>query len=444
MKRLLTCLLLSTVLFSCKKDDDAGGGANTGDGYKGYLYTSTNSTAGNGIIAMGRKEDGSLTELPNSPYMTGSAGDAAEGDFDSQWGLRMVGDYLLAVNAGNNPVNSTVSVFKINRTNGSLTQVDQNPSTSGMDNMDSRGLRATSIAAKAVGGSTWIVVGNQFANPHYETPAKTPVGTVMSTPLRNLAVFTFNESNGLLEYKSIGATFSDGTYGGPTTVEFNSDGSKVAVSTWGVTHIMAPDADTMLQKPSRLYIYDFNGGNLSQTGVYEEKGVSGSIGFSWSPNGQYIYLSNFNLHSSKEDHSVTVHNSTTGAKIQNFTTADRNDEACWTWVSLDRTKLFTASFGTNFISVFDIGGDGRLGVSLNPNFFARGGAIPMADTKDMHQSPDNYLYVAGAFMTHSVSVFKIGGNGALTEMSGSPYRIPSSAGKTPMEHAFIGLTGFEK
>lgn len=444
MRHLFILALLTASFASCKKDDDGGNNNNTGDGYKGYLYTSTNATAGNGIIAMGRKENGSLTELSGSPYMTGSAGDAADGDFDTQWGVRIVGDYLLAVNAGANPTNSTISVFKINRTNGSLSQIDQNPSTSGMDNMDSRGVRAASIAAKNVGGTTWVAVGNQFANPHYEMPSKTQVGSVMSTPLRNLSVFTLNESNGLLEFKSIGATYTDGTAGGPTTVDFNSDGSKLAVSTWGVTHIMTPDADTMLQKPGRLYLYNFSGGALTQSGMYEEQGVSGNIGLSWSPNGQYIYLTNFNLHSSKEDHSVTVHNSTTGAKVQNFSSADRNDEACWTWVSLDRSKLFTASFATNYISVFDIGGDGKLSVSLSPNFFARGGSIPMADTKEMHQSADNYLYVAGAFKTHSVSIFKVGGNGALTEMSGSPYRIPSSSGKTEMEHAFIGLTGFDK
>lgn len=437
-----TIILACLCLFSCKKDE---GGGSADDGYKGYIYTSNNATSGNGIIMMGRKSDGTLAELPGSPMATGSAGDAADGDFDHQNGLRIIGDYLLAVNAGANPVNGTISVFKINRTNGSLAQVDQNSSTPVMDNMDSHGERPVSIAAKMIGGTAYIAVGNQHSNPHYEMTPPMAKGMVTTSSNRNLAVFTMDMGTGVLQFKNIGATYPEGTYGGPSNVDFNESGSKIAVSTWGVAHIMTNDADLTLQKPSRLFTYDFNGGNLTQTGMYEEAGVSGSIGFSWSPNQQYIYLSNFNLHSSKEDKSVTVHNAGNAAMMQNFATgAARNDEACWTWVSNDKSKLFVVSFSSNEVSVFDIGADGRLAKSLNPNYFARQGGIPMADSKDLYQASDGYLYVSGAFKTHSVAAFRVGGNGALTELPASPYRVPSSAGKTDMEHAFIGLTGFDK
>jgi len=233
-------LIAATLLLflSCDKDDD-----NNNDNYKGYIYTSTNNTAGNAIIAIGRNSDGTLKELPNSPYLTGGSGDAIEGDFDTQWALRIVGDYLLAVNAGGNPTNGSISVFKIDRSNGGLTQIDKNPSTPSMDHMDSRGIRATSIAAKDIGLTTWIVVGNQHSNPNFQMPAGIAFGSVASSTLRNLAVFNFNKSNGILEYKSIGATYMDGNNGGPVTVEFNSTGSKIAVSTWGVPHFMTPDAD---------------------------------------------------------------------------------------------------------------------------------------------------------------------------------------------------------
>ena len=432
-------VVCSNLFIACDKDHD-----DNNSGYKGFIYSSNNNSAGNGIIALGRKSDGTVKELAGSPYNTGSTGDAAEGDFDTQGALRIVGDYLLAVNAGNNPINSTISVFKINRTNGSLTQVDQNTSTPGMDNMDSRGIRATSIAAKDVSGTTWVVVSNQHSNPHYEMSPAMAVGSVATSDLRNVAVFTLNKSNGLLEFKNIGATYSDGNNGGPTTVDFNSTGTKIAVSTWGVAHIMTPDPDLELQNPSRLYIYDFASGMLTQTGMYEEAGVSGSIGFSWSPNDQYIYLSNFNLHSSKEDNSVTVHDGNTAAKIQNFGSADRNDEACWTWVSIDKSQLYVVSFAQNVISVFDIGSDDKLAKTLTPNFFARRNNPPMGDTKDMYQTRDGYLYAAGSFQTHSIATFKTQSSGALTEISGSPYVVPSSIGKTKEQHAYLGLTGFEK
>ncbi len=440
LKTIFTLLIGSLVLTSCDKDDDD----DNGDNYKGYIYTSNNSSTGNGIIALGRNSDGTVTELPGSPYTTGNNGDAVEGDFDTQWALRIVGDFLLAVNAGNNPVNGSISVFKINRKDGSLTQVDQNTATPAMDNVDSRGVRPASIAAKDIGGTSWVVVANQHSNPNFQMSPAVAFGSVASTPLRNVAIFAFNKTTGLLEYKSIGATYMDGNNGGPTTIEFNTAGTKIAVSTWGVTHFMTPDADLTKQKPSRLYVYNFSAGTLTQTGIYEEVGVSGSIGFSWSPNDQYIYLSNFNLHSSKEENSVTVHDGSTGAKIQNFATGGRNDEGCWTWVSLDRTKLYVVSFGENVVSVFDIGSDNKLAKTLTPNFFMRKGNPPPGDSKDLYQTSDGYLYVAGSYQTHSIVAYRTGGSGALTEISGSPYAVPSSVAKTKDQHAYLGLTGFEK
>lgn len=166
MKTLLYFGVFTMLFVSCRKDDKPGHGH--GKDYKGFIYTSTNSTSGNAIIALGRHYDGSVEELKESPYQTGSRGDAAEGDFDTQWALRIVGDYLLAVNAGANPTNSTISVFKIDKANGHLKQIDQDPSTPIMNNKNSRGVRAASIAAKRIGGTTWVVVGNQFANPNYQ------------------------------------------------------------------------------------------------------------------------------------------------------------------------------------------------------------------------------------------------------------------------------------
>jgi 6-phosphogluconolactonase (cycloisomerase 2 family) len=434
--------LAATALTLGACNDD--GVAPDGSGYAGFVYTSTNNSAGNAIVAMGRSGEGSLVELPNSPFATGGSGDAAEGDFDTQWALRMVGDYLLAVNAGGNPTNSSISVFRVNRENGSLAQIDQDPATSAMDNMDSRGIRAASIAASVSGGTTYVLVANQHSNPNFQMSPAQAFGTVQASPLRNLAVFTLDPTSGVLQFSRIGATYESGENGGPTTVEFDPSGTRVAVSTWGVTHFMVPDPDLALQRPGRLYLYDFASGGLSETGVFEEAGISGNIGLSWSPTGRYVYLSNFNLHSSKEANSLTVHDGTTGAKVQNFATGGRNDEGCWTWVSLDKRKLYVASFGENVVSVFDIGADDQISTSLTPNFVARGGGIPTGDTKDMYEAPGGHLYVLGAFQSHTVSVFDKAANGALTERAGSPYRIPSSVGKTKEQHAFLGLTGFER
>ncbi|MEJ7768506.1 MAG: hypothetical protein WKF89_11890 [Chitinophagaceae bacterium] len=442
MKQLLFTLVTATLFFSCKKNDLPD--IDFGNNFNGFIYTSTNATSGNAIIALGRNHNGTVEELKGSPYATGDRGDAAEGDFDTQWALRIVGDYLLAVNAGGNPERSTVSVFKINKANGKLTQVDQNPATPDIDNMNSRGVRAASIAAKTIGATTWVVVANQFANPNYQGSPAVAYGSVMSTSERNLAVFTLNQASGLLYYRSIGATYMDGNNGGPTTVEFNAAGTKLAVSTWGVPHFATPDADLSLQKPGRLYSYNFNDGNLAQSGLFQEEGISGNIGISWSPNDQYIYMSNFNLHSSKESNSLTVHNGMTGAKMQNFATGGRNDEGCWTWVSIDKRKLYVASFGDNVMSAFTIGSTNFLEKTLEPNFFKRRGELPTGDTKDMHETADGYLYVSGAFQSHTITTFKTSPTGMLSEVTASPYYIPTSKGKSKEEHAYLGLTGFDK
>jgi len=428
------------VLAAC----DGDGTGSDGEDYAGFLYTSTNNTAANAIVVLGRGSDGRVRELPGSPYATGGSGDAADGDFDTQGALRMVGGYLLAVNAGANPANGSIAVFRVDRQDGSLARVDQNPATPAVDNMDSRGIRPASIAASTAGAVTHVVVANQHSNPNYQGSPAQAFGTVQSSPLRNLALFTFDTNTGVLQFSRIGATYESGVNGGPTTVEFNPAGTRVAVSTWGVTHFMVPDPDLSLQRPGRLYLYDFAGGALTQRGVYEETGVSGNIGLSWSPSGGHVYLTNFNLHSSKEGNSVTVHDGGTAAKVQNFATDVRNDEACWTWVSLDQRKLYVASFGSNVVSVFDINADGRLAQSLTPNSFPRRGGLPMGDTKDMYEAPGGHLYVLGAFQSHTVSVFDRAASGALSEQPGSPYRVPSSAGRSSAEHAYLGLTGFER
>jgi hypothetical protein len=62
MKKSLFILLLTTVFFSCEKLEDIFK-APSGKDFSGYIYTSTNSTSGNAIIALGRNSDGTVKEL---------------------------------------------------------------------------------------------------------------------------------------------------------------------------------------------------------------------------------------------------------------------------------------------------------------------------------------------------------------------------------------------
>ncbi len=60
----------------CKVLDHYNSDNSQGNNYTGFIYTSTNATAGNAIIALGRHRDGSVEELKGSPYYTESRGDA--------------------------------------------------------------------------------------------------------------------------------------------------------------------------------------------------------------------------------------------------------------------------------------------------------------------------------------------------------------------------------
>jgi hypothetical protein len=110
----------------------------------------------------------------------------------------------------------------------------------------------------------------------------------------------------------------------------------------------------------------------------------------------------------------------------------------------DKSKLYVASFGENVISVFSIQGNNLLAKTLEPNYFTKRGNLPMGDAKDLHESPDGYLYNTGAFQSHTVSTFRTSASGALTEIQNSPYYVPTSRGKSSMQHAYLGLTGFDK
>ncbi len=391
-----------------------------------------------------------------------SVGGDAHGDFDTQGAVQIIGDYLLTVNAGSD---NMISVFKVDRSTGDLTW---------MENVGSGGDRPVSITYTKKPNTDdqyWVIVGNQWNNPNvqkggddlvrYPDADGTPfffdgdnrvdlTQTDASDANRNIRLFSFDASDGALAAKS-GAPLA--TYvrdnGGPTTVSFSADGTKLAVSTWGVAHFATTDPLIAEQHKSRVYVYNFNGadGTVNQTPRYFEKeGIAGTIGISWAPNSNTtIYASNFNLINSLKDHGLTVltDNGTDVTLAQNKNTgaADSTDEACWTALSPDGKHLYVSSFGANVITPFDIGTNGRIDSTLA--YAARGDDTPAGDTKDMYITPDNkYMYVLGAFQTFTMNRFKINDDATLTY--GGQYKYKETKDSSgPGEHNFLGLVGFD-
>ena len=430
-----------------------------GESPSGYLYTSLNGESTNQVVAFERYADGTLG--PQKTYSTGSKGGAnraaggdAAGDFDSQGAIQIIGDYLLVVNAGGN----TVSVFDLDRQSGEL---------SNRANVDANGTRPVSIAhvQKAGSGSQhWVVVGNQWNNPNVQKggPGEGPIemypdaafhaaggGHEAKLADRNIYLFSFDATTGTLTPERSLDSYV-GTNGGPANVAFNADGSKLAVSTWGVAHF-GTETPTH-QKPSRVYVYDFDrqSGEADNVRYFEQQGVSGSIGFSWHDKTSTLYVSNFNLVPETRDHSLTVlrDDGRNVKKVANFGTGEGSDidEACWTLLDPSGRSLYVSSFGGNLISVFDVADDGNvkpIGNMSETVFERRKAGTPPGDTKDMYMTADGrFLYNLGAYQTFTVSTFEVAKNGTLA--FNEEYKVNAATETGPGAYNFLGLAGFDK
>ncbi len=431
----------------------------TTDPVVGYLYTSLNGEEMNQVVSFARYADGTLGE--QRTYTTGSSGGAnraaggdAAGDFDSQGAMQIIDDHLLVVNAGGN----TITVFEIDKDSGSLTK---------KENVSSHGVRPVSIAYVPKGASSddyWVVIGNQWNNPNVQKggAAEAPIEMYPNTAFhadgggheevldeRNIYLFSFSSRTGTLTPEMSLDSYT-GTNGGPTTVAFNNDGTKLAVATWGIAHFGT--ATPTHQKPSRVYVYDFDGtmGRVSNTRYFEEAGIAGSIGFSWDTRTSQLFVSNFNLVEDKRDHSLTVlsDDGSDVTKIAHFGTGDGDDidEACWALLSPDGNNLYVSSFGGNLISEFDVdawGNVSKVGSRSETAYALRKAGTPPGDTKDMYVTGDNaHLYVLGAYQTFTVSHYAVSATGALS--LSTEFQVQAATATGPGAYNFLGLVGYDR
>ncbi len=454
IKKKISSAIIALSLFgfitSCDKNENNTSNSTT-DEVAGYVYTTTNGEGTNQVIRFARHNDGSLSD--ESAFSTNSMGGAdrsmggdAHGDFDSQGAVQIIDNYLLAVNAGGNDV----SVFSLDKTNGNLTHKTNTPSGGG---------RPVSIAYHKKEGSDneyWIVVGNQLNNPNvqkdepmierYPDDAFHMQDLTMpdaSDNQRNIQLFSFDVSDGTLT-----SVMTLDNYvrenGGPTCVSFSDDGSKLAVSTWGIAHFATMMTSLDEQHPSRVYVYDFADGAVSNERYFEEQGIAGTIGFNWAKNSNSkMFVSNFNLTADMQDNALTVLSDDGSAvtKSENHAVTDpaAMNEACWTVMNPAGNTLFVASFATNLVSSFDISGSAA-------NLYQsekRGDLAPMGDSKELLITRDNkYLYNLGSFGSFSINRFDIRGSG-ITYMNQTILSTTADGAGLPGKYNFLGLADFD-
>jgi len=459
---LLFAFAIISLLISINSCDSSGGSSS-----ERFLYTSSNDSAGNNIIVLSIGRDGGLNEIGNVP--TGGVGDADDGDFDGQNSLHIIPGttYLLAVNAGDSSGeagveegNGSVSVFQIDDESGLLQRIDQNPATSNIDNIDSGGVRPVSIGSYVIDDRTWVVVGNQYHNPVFfgesreegvgNTRLGDPEGEIVDTKLRNITAFELVD--GVLLSAETVTIYDDGLNGGPANVSFSPDGSKVAVSTWGVPHFDQEGLpDENVQLPSRIYVYDVsvsdNGFALINERFFEKIGIAGTIGFSWSTDSEVVFAANANLAQepeSLENFGITV--VSTGEDpvlLNNSEVPPFGDAACWTLLTPDGTRLYIASFALNIITFFQV--TPPSGLTLMQSLIRQDS--PLLDTKDMFITRNGkYFYVTGPLMSHTISIYGVDAEGLLNEAEFSPFVVPSAhpdgVNVSPKTQSFLGLVGY--
>jgi uncharacterized protein (TIGR03000 family) len=344
----------------------------------GHIYTLSNDPERNGVIVLERRADGSLTEVAGSPFPTGGKG-LAGGDIDEQGAIHIHGEYVLALNPGSD----SIAVLHVGK-GGMLTPVPGSPFPSG----------GTAPLSITVHGDL-VYVANQA--PAFARP--------MSAP--NVTGFHMGQDGKLTPIANSKATFPAGH--GPAQVEFSPDGEAVVV----VSGFQDEDS-------SRIHGYKVQKDGTLVEGPgspAQPKGVSGVVGFSWSPDGRRVYVSNF------RGSAVTVfdvNRDNGGVKQVGEAYGDQEKAACWTTLAADGKTLYVGNFVSNSISAFDVHPDGKL--TLLGTAKRRGPTNP--DTKDLALSPDGrFLYAVGSG-AREVAVFRIGADRL-------PAELPE--GKSPLK-----------
>jgi 6-phosphogluconolactonase (cycloisomerase 2 family) len=340
---------------------------------KHYVYTLTNDAKENGVAVFRQGDDGALTQVSDSPFATGGKG-LAGGDIDEQGAIRLHGDHVLAVNPGSD----TIAVLHKDQ-NGTLKPVPGSPFPSG----------GSTPLSLTVHGDL-VYVANQAAA--FAKPGSPP----------NITGFRIDKDGTLKPIEHSTVTFHEGH--GPAQIEFSPDGKIIAVTSG------FQDEDT-----SRIHSYKvLDDGTLKEGpgSPLMPKGASGTVGFSWDPSCERLYVSNFR---GSAIIVFDIDKKAAGLKQHGDAHGDKEMAACWTVISADGKTLYVANFVSNSISVFDVHADGTLKL-LGTAKRRMGNTGDSPDTKDLELSKDgNYLYAVGS-SKREIAVFRIGQDRMLTEL----------------------------
>ncbi len=441
-----------------------------------YLYISTNDIRGNRVVGLTIDTNGQLNEF--NSYDTLGVGDADDGDFDAQGAMRIIGDYLLVVNAGETTNdaaikegNGSISVFNIDPDTGELDLIDQNSELSGIQNIDSGGVRPVSLDIAEIDGKYWVVVGNQQDGSICVTPSaqndlatcvdqyNRPVSDFLNDgndEQRSVNLFQFN--NGKLSFVSNIDSYS-AEISGAAQISFSPDKSKLAVTTLGIGYDAFGSDQLQLQTPAHTFIYDItstDNGELAfdNRHYFANPKIAFSIGFSWSPNSRFLYVSNAILQGDATNAEVMTLDTHDKSSVftsngQSIPTAigmisNNTDHAtCWTWITPTGDRLYAIAANTNLIASFNVGNNGALTLEHTTS---RQMAFEPESTDIFVTADQKHMYVVANVGTFSIAMFDVDENGQLLEKTNSPLTIEASRENTQLPDAskefYLGIAGY--
>ena len=358
--RLLTQLVAITLLTA----GFAGTTAFAADDGNGAVFTATNASSGNAVLAFHRAEDGTLT--PAGSYATGGLGSGVGLGSQGAITLSDNGRWLFVVDAGS----SDVATFAIR--DGSLT-----------------------LVGRVASGGTNPISVTTSGNLVYALNAGNP----------NVSGFTVAADGTLTPIAGSTRTLSGS---GAAQVSFTSSGRALAVTMKASSTIstLAVDENGVAGTP---HSYASSGSTPFGFGVgrHDEIVVTEAAG---APAG----LSAASSYRISRDGTLT---------LVSGSVATTQKAACWGLVTKNGRFAYTANAASDSISLFTIDRDGAISLA-QPQAAYAAGTHPL----DLATSDNGrFLYVLESF-THSIGAYRIASDGSLTRVGDATNLLMGAGG----------------
>lgn len=375
IKSISSAAMIALIFTACQKEKGSLENANTentivaasdntltgraGNSGRGFVYTLSNQTSGNEVLAYKRSTDGNLTFFAS--YATGGNG---TGSGLGNQGAVVIGgddddnDILLAVNAGSN----TISSFKING-NGSLT------------------LRST----KNSGGTTPVSI----------TVHENLVYVLNAGDDGNISGFTIGE-NGFLATLHGSVRPLSSNAAGAAQISFTANGRVLAITEKATNKIITYTVNSS-GRPGMMHSIT----SASPTPFGFATGKFGNIYVSEAAGGA-ANASNVSSYHIAWDGAIT---------LADGPNATNQSAACWVVLTNDGKHVYTTNTASGTVSSFNV-----MPVSGNLNLSQSVAATAQAGPIDAALSDGSkFLYVLNAG-AHSISAFTVQSNGSLTAL----------------------------